>query len=156
MQMQSKSLLDRKHCVGILQLSAGLLADHASSEVLNCKHRGQMATAVIMQAGRDNGGLQRDVDRRSQSTWCFALHCIEWDQMQAAGGRQQSVRTGRRAPGAKPQPDSLHLSPPKAPCCQHQHRMGPYSSIKLNCKHGGQVASAQRDVEATWCTYNHI
>ena len=82
---QSKSLLDRKHCVGILQLSAGLLADHASSGVLNCKHGGQMATAVIMQAGRDNGGLQRDVDRRSQSTWCFALHCIEWDQMQAGG-----------------------------------------------------------------------
>ena len=76
MQMQSKSLLDRKHCVGILQLSAGLLADHASSEVLNCKHRGQMATAVIMQAGRDNGGLQRDVDRRSQShlVLCIALH----------------------------------------------------------------------------------
>ena len=68
-----------------LTVSAGLLADHASSGVLNCKHRGQMATAVIMQAGQDNGGIQRDVDRRSQSTWCFALHCIEWDQMQAAG-----------------------------------------------------------------------
>ena len=100
-----------------LTVSAGLLADHASSGVLNCKHGGQMATAAIMQAGRDNGGLQRDVDRRSQShlVLCIALHRMGPDASRRRGDNG-GLERDEEPPGAKPQPDSLHLSPPRAPC----------------------------------------
>ena len=130
----------------------------------SCKQRG-----VELQASWANGNCsdhasrtgQRRVTtgRRSQVAehlvLCIALHRMGPDASRRRGDNRVLERDVE-PPGAKPQPDSLHLSPPRAPCCQHQHRMGPYSSIKLNCKHGGQVATAQRDVEATWCTYNHI